>query len=77
VLVDCGRSVRLLFTGTPLGRRILDLTLGDNPCSIAGSTANGCASSCSRTRGALGALRRYIPQYLSPQGIAEWERLRA
>ena len=31
VLVDCGRSVRVLVTGTPLGQRILDLTLGDNP----------------------------------------------
>jgi len=31
VVVDCGRSVRLLITGSPLGQRILDLTLGDNP----------------------------------------------
>jgi hypothetical protein len=78
VLVDCGRSVRLLITGTPLGQRILDLTLGDNPsfdCWIDGEWVR--EQLFRDTRGALGALRRYIPQYLSPEGIADWERLRA
>jgi hypothetical protein len=78
VLVDCGRSVRLLITGTPLGQRILDLTLGDNPsfdCWIDGEWVR--EQLFRDTRGALGALRRYIPQYLSPEGIATWEGMRA
>jgi hypothetical protein len=78
VLVDCGRSVRILLTGTPLGRRILDLTLGDNPsfdCWIDGEWVREQLFRDSRS--ALGALRRYIPQYLSPDGIATWEALRA
>jgi hypothetical protein len=78
VLVDCGRSVRLLITGTPIGRRILDLTLGDNPsfdCWIEGEWVRERLFRDNRS--AVGALRRYIPEYLSPQGIATWESLRA
>ena len=78
VLVDCGRSVRVLVTATPVGQRILDLTLGDNPsfdCWIDGEWVREQVFRDSR--GAIGAMRRYIPQYLSPEGIAEWERLRA
>ena len=78
VLVDCGRSVRILVTGTPIGQRILDLTLGDNPsfdCWIDGEWVREQLFRDSRA--ALGALRRYIPQYLSPDGIATWEFLRA
>jgi hypothetical protein len=78
VLVDCGRSVRVLMTGSPIGQRILDLTLGDNPsfdCWIDGEWVREQVFRDART--ALGALRRYIPQYLSPDGIAAWEALRA
>jgi hypothetical protein len=78
VLVDCGRSVRVLLTGTPLGQRILDLTLGDNPsfdCWIDGEWVREEVFRDSRS--ALAALRRYIPEYLSPDGIATWEALRA
>jgi len=78
VLVDCGRSVRLLITGTPIGQRILDLTLGDNPsfdCWIDGEWVRERLFRDNRS--ALGALRRYIPEYLSPEGIATWESLRA
>jgi hypothetical protein len=78
VLVDCGRSVRVLFTGTPLGQRILDLTLGDNPsfdCWIDGEWVRERVFR--DQRGALGAMRRYIREYLSPEGMAEWELLRA
>ena len=78
VLVDCGRSVRLLITGTPTGRRILDLTLGDTPsfdCWIDGEWVR--ERLFRDTRGAIAALRRYVPEYLSPQGIATWEALRA
>jgi len=78
VLVDCGRSVRILLTGTPLGQRILDLTLGDNPsfdCWIDGEWVREQLFRDSRS--ALAALRRHIPDYLSPDGIANWEALRA
>ena len=78
VLVDCGRSVRLLITGTPIGQRILDLTLGDNPsfdCWIDGEWVR--ERLYRDARGAIGALRRYIRQYLSPEGIANSEALRA
>jgi hypothetical protein len=78
VLVDCGRSVRLLITGTPIGQRILDLTLGDNPsfdCWIDGEWVHEEVFRDSRA--ALGALRRHIQQYLSPEGIANWQALRA
>ena len=78
VVVDCGRSVRLLITGTPIGQRILDLTLGDNPsfdCWIDGEWVRERVFRDNRS--AIGALRRYIPQYLSPDGIATWEALRA
>jgi hypothetical protein len=78
VLVDCGRSVRVLVTGTPIGRRILDLTLGDNPsfdCWIDGEWVR--ERLFRDQRGAIGALRRYIREYLSPDGIAASEALRA
>jgi hypothetical protein len=78
VLVDCGRSVRVLVTGTPLGQRILDLTLGDNPsfdCWIDGEWVRERLFRDSR--GALGAMRRYVREYLSPEGMATWELLRA
>jgi hypothetical protein len=78
VLVDCGRSVRVLATGTPLGQRILDLTLGDNPsfdCWIDGEWVRERVFR--DARGALGAMRRYIREYLSPEGMATWELLRA
>jgi len=78
VVVDCGRSVRLLITGSPIGQRILDLTLGDNPsfdCWIDGEWVR--EQLFRDSRGALGALRRYMSEYLSPEGIASWEALRA
>ena len=78
VLVDCGRSVRLLITGSPIGQRILDLTLGENPsfdCWIDGEWVREQVFRDNRS--AVNALRRYIPEYLSPAGIATWEALRA
>jgi hypothetical protein len=78
VVVDCGRSIRLLVTGTPVGQRILDLTLGECPsfdCWIDGEWVR--ERLFRDTRSALQSLRRYIPEYLSPEGIAMWELLRA
>jgi hypothetical protein len=78
VLVDCGRSVRLLVTGTPLGQRIIDLTLGDNPsfdCWIDGEWVR--EQLFRDARSALQALTRSIAEVLSPEGIATWEARRA
>jgi hypothetical protein len=78
VMVDCGRSVRVLVTGTPIGQRILDLTLGDNPsfdCWVDGEWVRERLFRDQRS--AIGALRRYMRDYLSPEGIATSEALRA
>ncbi|MDX2170394.1 MAG: hypothetical protein SF182_25200 [Deltaproteobacteria bacterium] len=78
VVVDCGRTLRLLVTGTPPGERILDLTLGDTPsfdCWIEGDWVRERVFRDQRS--ALGALRRFIPELLSPEGIAAGEAVRA
>jgi hypothetical protein len=78
VMVDCGRSVRVLATGTPIGARVLDLTLGENPsfdCWIDGEWVRERVFRDNRS--AINAMRRYIVEYLSPEGIAAWEALRA
>jgi hypothetical protein len=77
VVVDCGRTIRLLITGTPPGERILDLTLGDTPsfdCWIEGDWVRERVFRDQRS--ALGALRRFIPELLSPEGIAAGEAVR-
>jgi hypothetical protein len=78
VLVDCGRVLRLLVTGTPVGERILDLTLGDTPsfdCWVDGDWVR--ERTFRDQRSALGALRRIIPEMLSAEGMAAWEAIRA
>ncbi len=78
VVVDCGRSIRLLITGTPLGQRIIDLTLGECPsfdCWIDGEWIR--EELFRDNRSAMQALARYLPEVLSPDGIAAWEALRA
>jgi hypothetical protein len=78
VVVDCGRSLRLLITGTPIGERILDLTLGEAPsfdCWIEGEWVREQVFADAET--AIRALRKLIEEYLSPQGIAYRESLRA
>lgn len=78
LVVDCGRSLRLLVTGTPIGQRILDLTLGGNPSFDHWVDGELVRERVFRDlRGALGALRRSIPRCLSPEGIARSEALRA
>ncbi len=78
VVVDCGRTLRLLVTGAPLGQRLLDLTLGEPPSFDAWIDGDWVRERVFRDqRSALGALRRYIPEFLSPEGIAAWEAMRA
>jgi hypothetical protein len=78
VVVDCGRSVRLLITGTPIGQRILDLALGESPsfdCWINGDWVREAVFPDRRR--AIGGLRRFIQEFLSPEGIAAWEAMLA
>jgi hypothetical protein len=74
VIVDCGRSVRLLVTGTPPGERLLELTLGDAPsfdCWVQHEWVREALFDDAEK--ALRALRRFVRQYLSPEGIARSE----
>jgi hypothetical protein len=77
VVVDCGGSLRLLVTGTPIGERILDLTLGDAPsfdCWVDGEWIR--EQVFENPEEAIRALPGLIDEYLSPQGIAYRESLR-
>jgi hypothetical protein len=77
-VIDGGRSLRLLFTGTPIGERILDLALTEVPsfdCWINGDWVR--EEVFANRRHALGRIRKLIEEFLSPEGIALWESLRA
>jgi hypothetical protein len=78
VVVDCGKTIRLLITGTPIGERVLDLSLGYAPsfdCWIADDWVRERVFRSSDE--AIDALPALIEELLSPQGIARWESLRA
>ena len=78
VIVDCGRSVRLLVTGTPPGERLLELTLGDAPsfdCWVENEWVREALFDDADQ--AITALQRFIREYLSPEGIARSEAVRA
>jgi hypothetical protein len=78
VVVDCGRTLRLLVTGTPPGERVLDLTLGDVPSFDAWVEREWVLERVFRDqRSALTALRRYVAELLSPDAIAAAQALRA
>jgi hypothetical protein len=78
VIVDCGRSLRLLVTGTPVGERTLELTLGDSPsfdCWVRNDWVREALFDDADK--ALKALQRFIRSYLSPEGIAHAEAISA
>lgn len=78
VVVDCGRSVRLLITATPPGERLLELALGEAPsfdCWVRNEWVREALFDDADQ--ALRALRRFIEQYLSPEGIARSEAIAA
>jgi hypothetical protein len=78
LVVDCGRTLRLLVTGTPIGDRVLDLTLSEPPSFDAWIGGDWVRERVFRDqRSALGGLRRAIAEFLSPEGIAAWEAMRA
>jgi len=78
VIVDCGRSLRLLVTGTPLGERTLELTLGESPsfdCWVRNEWVREALFDDADK--ALKALQRFMRDYLSPEGIARAEAIAA
>ncbi len=76
--IDSGRSVRLLVTGTPIGERILELTLTREPSFDCWVEQDWVKEEIFKDRKrALRAFRDYIERYLSPASIAAWESDRA
>lgn len=78
VIVDCGRSVRILVTSTPPGERLLELALGEAPsfdCWVRNEWVHEAVFDDADK--ALKALQRFMRQYLSPDGIARSEAIAA
>jgi len=76
VIADSGRCVRLLVTGTPVGERLLELTLGDDPsfdCWIRNEWVD--ESRFQNRSHALKVFRRLVRKYLSPESIAEYQSI--
>jgi hypothetical protein len=78
VVVDSGRSIRLLVTATPIGERVLELALVDPPSFDAWVQNEWVREELYRDRNqALSRFRRHIRRYLSPEGIAEADSISA
>lgn len=78
VIVDCGRSLRILVTGMPLGERLLELSLGEAPsfdCWVRGEWVREALFDDADK--ALRALQRFMRDYLSPEGVAHAEAIAA
>lgn len=78
VVVDCGRSLRLLVTGTPVGERLLDLTLSGAPsfdCWIHDEWVREVVFKDANA--AVRAFKRLLPEYLSPEAITLSEEISA
>ncbi|GIW43137.1 MAG: hypothetical protein KatS3mg077_0419 [Candidatus Binatia bacterium] len=77
VIVDSGRSVRLLVTGERIGERILELTLGETPAFDAWIGEEWVEErEFPGAKRALREFRRLIHDYLSPEAIAAYEARR-
>ena len=72
MIVDCGRSVRFIITGDPVGERVLEFTLGEESsfdCWIRGDWVREAVF-----RDLDDALRHALPiveHYLGPQAQAD------
>jgi hypothetical protein len=78
VIVDSGRTVRLLVTGTPVGERLLELALVDQPSFDAWVRGEWVREELYRDpQQGLNRFRRLIRRYLSPDAIAEAESISA
>ena len=68
VIVDCGRSVRFIITGDPVGERVLEFTLGEESsfdCWIRGDWIR--EESFGRLENALREAAPIVEQYLGPR----------
>ena len=76
LVVDCGRCLRLLVTGTPIGDRVLELALGEAPsfdCWVRHEwVAEAVFPDANR---ALRAFRRLVRKHLAPESIAEYDAI--
>ncbi len=78
VIVDCGRSIRILLTGTPPGERLLELTLGEAPsfdCWVHQEWVEERVFPDADK--ALRALHRLMRTYLSPDSVREHDTITA
>jgi hypothetical protein len=78
IIIDCGRSIRLLVTATPVGARILELTLGEAPsfdCWINQEWVREEVFDDGEK--AIRAFRRFIYDYLAPESIVRYESIAA
>ena len=78
VVVDSGRSIRLLATGNPIGERILELTLLKPPsfdCWVEHEWVR--EELYTSLDQALRRFRQHIRDYLSPQALAHSDAVRA
>lgn len=76
-LIDSGRVVRVVATGTPVGARILELALGEVPsmdCWIDGEWVHEVVFEDADR--AIGAFRKQLAECLSPEGIRRWQDTR-
>lgn len=78
VLVDSGKTVRVLVTGTPIGERLLEFTFGYAPSFDAWIRDEWVAEEVFATPGeAIRAARVKIKQFLDPREIARDEAIAA
>lgn len=76
VFVDCGRTVRVLATGTPIGERILELTLGGDPSFDCWVRDEWVREQTYRSVDeAMRKFRGLMVEYLAPESIARAESI--
>jgi len=76
LVVDCGRCVRLLVTATPIGERLLELTLGEAPSFDCWVRQDWVAEEVfPDANRALRAFRRLVRAHLAPESIAEYDAI--
>jgi hypothetical protein len=76
LIVDCGRSIRILVTGTPIGERLLELAMGETPsfdCWVHQEWVHEAVFDDGDK--AIRALQRFIRQYLAPDSIARHDEI--
>ena len=77
-IIDSGRSIRLLVTGSPIGERVLELALVVPPSFDAWIRGEWVREEIYRdNQQALNRFRKLIRRYLSAEGIADAESVSA